>query len=503
MLRALVCLVAGALLPLAFSPFEHWVLAWFSIAVLFRVWLDQPPRAAALLGFCYGLGAFGVGVWWVFESFKFSNLGPVIAAPLTIGFIAFLSLYPALSGWLVARCASGGERWRSLLLWSPGIWVATEWLRGTFLTGFTWLQLGYSQVDGPLVSLIPVGGIYGASLAVAIAGGAVALLTTSRNSLLAIVALALCAGLSLIPRVGDVESFGEPFDVVLVQGNISQDQKWRPEMREPTLQRYVLLTSKHWDAPLIIWPETAIPGEYHRMSLFVDRLRAEAKRHGASVLVGAPVYEEAAKRSLNSVFLVGVHSGRYDKRHLVPFGEYLPFGAVLRPITNLLRIPVSSFSAGSAVQPLIDLGGYRLATFICYEIAFGAEVIESLPQASLLITVSNDAWFGDSIGPHQHLQMARARAIETGRYVLRATNTGVTAVIDPRGAVVRELPQFQAGAMRASVSGYRGSTVYVQLGDAPALSALLALILLWGSLRPGHRSALIAELRWCLLATTV
>ena len=366
---------------------------------------------------------------------------------------------------------------------APAVWVVSEWLRGSFLTGFTWLQLGYAQVDGPLASLFALGGIYGTSLAVALAGGAIALLSTGRHLLIGVAALVFCAALSAIPSFDDVEPFGEPFEVALVQGNIAQDQKWQPAMREPTLQRYVLLTSKHWDVPLIIWPETAIPGEYHRMSLFVDRLRAEAKQRGSSVLIGAPLYDRAAERSLNSVFLVGTHSGRYDKRHLVPFGEYLPFNALLRPVTRALGIPVSNFSPGAASQPPMELGQYRLAVFICYEIAFGAEVIESLPRASMLITVSNDAWFGDSIGPHQHFQMARARALETGRYVLRSTNTGITAVIDPRAAVVEQLPQFQPGAMRAAVTAFRGSTFYVRYGDVPPLCLLALMIVLYLVLR--------------------
>ena len=375
---------------------------------------------------------------------------------------------------LFARLCSEPRR-RAVLgaLAFAGLYVLGEWVRGWFLSGFTWLQLGYAHVDSPLSDLLAIVGIYGTGLLAA--AWACAVLATWRASWLRRVAvvlpgLALILGLALVPPLRFTHSTGAVQRVAVIQGNVPQDQKWRADMRGPTLERYLGLTRKHLEAQLVVWPETAIPGMRHRMGAFLDLVRQEAMATGTSVLVGIPERDPQSGAAYNSVELLGRSQGLYRKQHLVPFGEYLPLQRLLRPITRALKIPVSDFSPGPVDQSNLNVGGVPFATFICYEIAFGAEVVKRLPHAQLLVTVSNDAWFGDSLGPQQHLQIARARAIETGRYLVRATNTGLSAVVDPHGKLIASLPAFQVADGAAEVAPMIGATPYVRVGNAPALA---------------------------------
>jgi len=412
-------------------------------------------------------------VSWIVSSFQFANIALPLAVTLTMGFVAFLALYPALAAAGAAALSARLRAPLALLAVFPGAFVLVEWLRGWLLTGFTWLQLGYSQVDGPLSGLLPLAGVYGAGLAVAVIGGALALLARApgtRPALALVLAVAAAGALAAAGAREWTRPAGQPLRVALVQGNLAQDQKWDPRMREPTLARYLALTEPHLGAELVVWPETALPGSRRAMAPFIERMHRAARAAGSALLLGVPEWEGEPPRAYNSVLLVGSAQGRYRKRHLVPFGEYLPLDALLRPVVHALSIPVSDFAAGAARQPPLEVAGQRLALFICYEIAFGNEVIRSLPQAALLVTVSNDAWFGASIGPHQHLQMARARALETGRDLLRATNTGITAIVDARGRVTARLDQFRAGALPGSVLPREGATPYVRAGDLPALA---------------------------------
>ena len=277
------------------------------------------------------------------------------------------------------------------------------------------------------------------------------------------------------------EPAGDALKVALVQGNMPQDKKWLPEMRRPTLERYLRLTREHWDADLIVWPESALPGLRSNFDGYIGDLAREAQANNSYVVFGVPVLDGDSLELFNSVFVVGQGNGNgemvYQKRHLAPFGEYLPLDALLRPVTEALGLPVADFNPGPDVQPLLEAAGYRLGVSVCYEIAFGNEVVKALPEAQLLVTVRNDAWFGTSIGPHQHMQMARARALETGRYLLRATNTGITAIVAPDGAVVSRVPQFEVQVLEGEIFPMEGMTFYARTGDSVVI-ALLVLILM-------------------------
>jgi apolipoprotein N-acyltransferase len=294
-----------------------------------------------------------------------------------------------------------------------------------------------------------------------------------RQAILAIIVLfAVCAGLG---RIDWTQPSGTPFKASLLQGNVPQNVKWQPEFQQATLDLYTEMTRQQWGSRLIIWPETAVPAFYHQVqNTYFAKLQAEAARNNADLLIGVPVVELPSENYYNAIVALGSQSGRYFKRHLVPFGEFLPLRPILGFVLDLLQIPLADFSRGSDRQEDLVAAGYPLAASICYEDIFGQESLAGLPQAAYLVNVTNDAWFGDSIAPHQHLQMARMRALETGRYMLRATNTGVTAVISPRGSIAKQAPLFQRTAITAEIEPMRGATLYVRWGDWPVIIGLLA-----------------------------
>jgi apolipoprotein N-acyltransferase len=482
--------LAGALLPLAFAPFNVWPLALLACAALFHACRAAGTARAAWRGALFGLASFSLGVSWIHHSFQFAHIGLPVALALTAFFVVFLSLFPAAVTAIYAQLLQPPRRGSvAAALAFAALFVAGEWLRGWFLSGFTWLQLGYAQVDGPLAPALSLVGVYGVGLlGAAWACTALVALRRRRAALFANLGVSgLCAATVLFGSLsGAVQPQGAPLRVAILQGNVPQDQKWLPGMRGPTLQRYLALTRRHMNADLVVWPETAVPGTRPGMDGFLDALAREAREAGTSVLLGLPERDRRRGVSYNSVELLGRSSGLYRKQHLVPFGEYLPLAGVLGPIVRAMGIRVSNFSAGRAPQLPVRLGDVGLGIFICYEIAFGSEVIRRIPAAQVLVTLSNDAWFGDSLGPQQHLQMARARAIETRRYLVRATNTGLSAVVDPQGNTVLALPAFQVADGEVSVQPMAGVTAYARAGDVPAMAAG-ALMLVAAAVSRGRR----------------
>lgn len=479
-------LLAGLLLPLAFAPFNALPLAVLSPAVLFLLWLHTTPRHAFRRGFAYGLGMFGLGVSWVFVS-MYDNGGVSLGLSLflTSLFVAFLALFPATLGYLVVRLfpqeSESAQRIKLVLIF-PAAWVLAEWVRGWFLTGFPWLNLGYSQIDGPLAGFGPVLGVYGISLAAALSAGwfVLMLLGTRMQRIGAALGLALLwTGGFALQQVSWVHPAGAPLKVTLLQGNIAQNLKWLWDLREPTMELYAKLTRASWDSKLIVWPETAVPALYSNVEDFFDGLGREAREHDSALLIGV-IHEEPDGRYYNAVVTAGTAAPQfYYKRHLVPFTEYLPMKGVLGGLVEFMQVPMSDFSAGHSAAPLA-VAGQQAAVSICYEDAFGEETIESLPAATLLVNVTNDAWFGDSIAPPQHLEIARMRSLETGRPMLRATNTGLTAVVDARGRLQSVAPQFQVYALHDTVQPMQGMTPYARLGNWPVVTA--AFLVLFGSL---------------------
>ncbi|MDA1108188.1 MAG: apolipoprotein N-acyltransferase [Proteobacteria bacterium] len=479
-------LLAGALLPLAFAPLGLFPLALLALVLLFSVWLEASPRRALWRGWLFGVGQFGVGVSWVYVAIHdFGYASIFLASCLTALFVALLALFPAVLGYLVARFSPVIE-WKKILLIFPAAWTLFEWLRGWVLTGFPWLNVGYSQIDAPLAGLAPVFGVYGVSWAVAFSAGLLLtlLLAGKKQRIGALAALsALWVGAALLGQMQWTHAQGSPLRVALVQGNIPQEIKWQPEQVQRTLDLYLDLTRQHWGSDLIVWPEAALPVFYHQLAdTYLAGLQNEARTHRTDMLIGISVLERESQRYYNSMLSLGSSSGFYYKRHLVPFGDYLPFDDWLRGVIGFFDLPMSGYSAGPATQPLLEAAGYKIGVSICYEDVFGEEVIQALPQAALLVNGTNNAWYGDSFAPHQALQMSRMRALEAGRYMLRATTNGISAVIDARGGIVARSPQFATHVVTAAAQPMAGATPYVRWGNYPVVIALL-LALVWPALR--------------------
>ena len=469
----MIALLAGAATVLAFAPVGFYPLALASFAVLIHRWMRAAPRACFWSGFVFGLGLFGGGVSWVYVSLsQFGGMPAPLAGLATFLFCAFIALFPAAAGWLQARVPAADGVRACLII--PSAWTLFEWLRGWILTGFPWLSAGYAATGWPPQGYAPVLGVYGLSFVTLSLAGILWALAT-RKKILAFVALFAVLGAGQALRTVDwTAPLGVPVHAALLQGNIEQEMKFRPERYARIVETYAGL-AEQTSARLIILPETAVPRFYDRVEPEVlARFDAAAKRNGGDLLLGV-AYREAQDRDYNSVVTLGTAPRQaYHKVHLVPFGEFVPpgFGWVL----HVLQIPLSDFSRGSPEQAPLAVAGQRVAVNICYEDAFGDEIARRLPEATLLVNVSNVAWFGDSLAPSQHLQIARLRAIETGRMHLTATNTGVTAAIDRDGRVLAQLPQFAAGRLEISAQGYAGATPYVRLRDWPTLiGALLAL----------------------------
>jgi apolipoprotein N-acyltransferase len=358
-----------------------------------------------------------------------------------------------------------------------------EWLRGWLFTGFPWLAIGYSQAPfSPLAGLAALAGLYGVSLATMISAGLARHACAGgwravRWQPLSVLALLWLAGAGL-KQVVWTAPVGNPIGIALLQGNVSQDMKWRPEQVLATLQRYQAMTRASNQAALIVMPETAVPLFLHDVpAAFLDGVTQHAREQHADVLIGLPELVPG-RGYFNSVISTGASpSQTYRKSHLVPFGEFIPLRAIFAPIVNALAIPLTDFSRGGLDQRPIMVAGQRVAVNICYEDAFGEDIARQLPEATLLVNVSNVAWFGDSLAPMQHLQIAQMRALETGRYMLRATNTGMTAVIDPKGKIIAKAPAFTTHILTAQVRGYAGATPFVRFGNAPAIIVCVLMLL--------------------------
>lgn len=463
----MIAFLAGAATVLAFAPIGVFPLALLTFGVLVHLWMGATPRRAFTTGYWFGLGMFGGGVSWIYVSMHtFGGMPLPLAGLATLLFCALLALFPAAAGWLQARIPSHPAARACLLI--PAAWVLLEWLRGWLLTGFPWLSVGYAAVGWPLQGYAPLSGVLGLSfLAVSLSG----LLWLAFQARRRVVPVVLFAALVLAGQalryVEWSRPAGEPVSVALVQGNIPQDLKFRPERYARTLETYAQLVEGS-KAKLIVLPETALP-RFHDLvePEYLARLEQAARRNSGDLLLGVP-YRTAANEYYNSVLTLGTSPRQaYHKVHLVPFGEFVPagFGWVLR----LVQIPLSDFSRGAPAQKPLQVAGQRIGPNICYEDLFGDAMARWLPQATLLVNVSNVAWFGDSLAPAQHLQIARLRAIETGRMHLAATNTGITAAIDRDGSVLARLPQFAEGRLEIAAQGYAGSTPYARYPDWPVI----------------------------------
>ncbi|MBK6596432.1 MAG: apolipoprotein N-acyltransferase [Proteobacteria bacterium] len=488
-LRYLLAALAGASLALSFAPFGWWPVAVLAPAVLIALWERAKPRHAAWLGFWFSVGTFSVGTYWLYISIAgFGQAPGWLALLLMAGISAIMGAYHAGLGYLVARWlpAHGALRW---LVAIPAAWSLVEWLRGWFLSGFGWLAVGYSQSDTWLAGLAPVGGIYLVSLMVLLGAGALLALVRGdkRTRVLATLALIVpwSAGWALT-RIDWTRPAAEPLSVAIVQGAIPQDMKWLSENLPTTLARYRELTRTAHGADIIVWPESAAPDLANNLVDYLGAVATEASARGSALITGVVRASDDGERYYNSVLALDQKVGWYDKHHLVPFAEFFPVPKFVRRWLRLMSLPYSDFTAGEARQAPLEVAGQKIAASICYEDAYGSTQLPLMREATLLVNVTNDAWFGRSTARYQHLQIARFRALETGRYLVRAANDGVSAVIGPRGQVLARATEYEPTVLRAEVTPLSGLTPYARVGNWAVVLAALALLLI-GVARGGRR----------------
>jgi apolipoprotein N-acyltransferase len=491
----LLMLFAGAAGVTAFAPFGIYPVIIGSLLLLFNQWLRDTPHQSFRHGFLFGAGFFGVGVSWVFNSIHVFGHVPVIGAlAVTVGLVVTLSLYPAILGYCLGRVWRTPS-WAVLVIAFPAGWVFSEWLRSWLFTGFPWLNIANSQIDSPMAGYIPVLGVYGSGWLLALLPALLLAVLKNQQRLISVALLVtvLLTGV-LLDRVQWTTPRGEAIQVSLVQGNISQEDKWVPENLLSTFRRYSDLTFTSPPSDLTIWPETAIPAFHDQVNdNFIAYLETELEKSGASLLTGIPVLERQRWEYYNAVIALGGEQAFYYKQHLVPYGEYLPMRWLIGHTLDALAVPNADFSSGMDSQPLLQAAGYPVATSICFEVVFGEQIIKALPEAAMLVNVSNDAWFGNSLAPHQLLEMARMRARETGRPMLRATNTGISAIIDDRGRITQRSPQFEIAVVTGPVTPMQGATPYVLMGNTPiVILNVVCLLLCWFVCR-GRSAGLAGE----------
>jgi apolipoprotein N-acyltransferase len=471
---AFPALLGGATV-FGFAPFYLFPIPILALAMFYRGLKGGDSKAGVQRGFAFGMGWFLGGVSWVYISMHdVGEMSLPLAGLATVLFAAVLAFFPALACSLSARGRISGDV--RALLWFPAWWALAEWLRGWVFTGLPWQGLGYSQVPySPLAGYAPILGVYGVSWLAAVSAVGIA---RWRPWPLALVMVIWAAGLGL-QMVEWTQPVGGPVSVSLLQGNIPQDLKFRPERLAETLDLYGKLVADS-ASRLTVLPETALP--LFRADLapeYLQRLKAHAIAQDGDLLYGIPD-QDADGRYYNSVMSVGVAPAQtYRKVHLVPFGEFVPYG--FRLLVDAMKVPLSDFSRGHPAQLPLKVAGQQVAMNVCYEDVFGEELIDALPLATLMANVSNDAWFGDSFAPWQHLQISQMRALETGRWWLKDNNTGITAVLDEKGKVVARLPPFITGTLNSEAQGMTGSTPFVRWGNHAFLAlAVLSLLVAFG-----------------------
>jgi len=470
--------VAGILQTLSLAPFNIWPAGLLSAILLLQCLWTLPDHRGGFYGWLFGMGLFGSGASWVYVSIHTYGYTSVpLAVFLTLLFVSLLSLFPALFFKIFTRYKPQSAT--ASMLFFSAIFVLGDVFRGWFLTGFPWLYIGYSNINTPLSGWAPILGVHGLTLFTLITGGTIwlALDNTQRSKLsvhilILLTLLIWVSGFYLEKKEWSQPITTEPLTVAAVQANIPQKEKWNPGQVTKTIRTYVNMTKKLWNNQIIIWPETAIPALKRQIEPFLKKLSQKAKSNDTALLTGIPTstYDKNHQlRIYNSIIGLGLAKGVYNKQKLVPFGEYIPLESWLRGLIRFFDLPMSDFTKGSKNQPLLTVRGFKVSPYICYELVYPDFVAKRAHLAAFLVTISDDSWFGHSLGPLQHLQMAQMRALENARYLVRATNNGISAIINPHGAILKQSPQFQKAVMTGKIYPLKGRTLFSYWGSMPVI----------------------------------
>lgn len=472
----LLLVVAGAIQTLNYAPFDVWLIG--PLSVLLILWATKALDYSATgkpfrYGWFYGLGLFGAGVTWVYVSINtYGNASPPLAGGLTLVFVAGLALFQGFQFWLFYKIRTRYTTLNALVFLV--VWLMSDAFRTDFLTGFPWLFLGYGHLNSPLSGWAPVVGVYGITAIVVASALVIYLLAFERRSktiIASVVAVAACwvTG-AFLKNTQWTQNTNNTQSIALLQLNIPQNEKWRPEQRRKTIHLLTKLSHENWDKDIIFWPETAVPLLFDQAKPVLRQIERKATETDTNIITGIPFRERKPTGDTvlhNSIYSFGEGEGLYHKQKLVPFGEYVPLQDLLRGLIDFFDLPMSDFRPGPAQQALLKSQGFKVAPFICYEVVYPDFVAEGAADADYLLTISNDAWFGESIGPLQHLQMAQMRALENGRYMVRATNNGVTAVINEKGQITAQSEQFIQTVLETELEIFEGRTPYSLVKSTP------------------------------------
>ncbi len=481
-LQALLALISGGILPLAFAPINGYPIAFISPALLLIVWLQSTPRQALWTGGLFGLGFFGVGASWVYVSIhQYGNAGVVLSLLITGLFIFILALFPATLGYVFRLLFRNKRKSLVTLFAFPALWVIWEWLRSWILTGFPWLLLGNTQTHSTLSGYAPLFGVYGLSLLITLISASLVLIFLHKDVKIKIISIIIVFGIFILGAaltpIPWTHARGKPLTVSLVQGNISQSIKWDRNQLLEILTVYKNETEKHWDSNLIVWPEAAIPAFPQQVPFYFELLSDQAEKHRTALILGAPLYDAKDKKVYNAMMVLGNGKGTYLKRRLVPFGEYTPLQNLFSGAMNYFNIPLSDLSPGPWRQPTLYASGIPFAPFICYEISYPIEVLNSIQDKQFIVVISDDSWFGRSFASAQQMQIAQLRAQETGRYVLYSANTGVTAIITPEGTIEKAAPKDIRTVLNGEFTPMQGKTPLMWWNYYPVLGMIILMLI--------------------------
>lgn len=487
LVQRLLAFGAGALLACAFAPLQWWPLAILCPAVLMWLWEEAKPRAAAWTGFWFSFGTFLAGTYWLYVSVHDLGKAPVwMTIGIMLGLIGIMALYNALIGYAAARWLprNGLSRW---LIGVPAVWLLIEWCRGWFLSGFSWLSLGYSQTDTWLGRFAPILGVYGVSLLLLTSAGALVALLRGNPRTRLIAGLTLIVPWGIGAALGPVHwthPSGAPVSVAVIQANIPQDEKWQDAYENKILDRYKKMTESALGTKLIVWPEAALPEPANNMLPYIAVIDRETQAHGSSLVMGVLRASDDGERYYDSILALGQQASWYAKDHLVPFAEFFPVPHFVRTWLRLMSLPYDSFTRGGTDQSPLPVAGLQLGPTVCYEVGYGGYMLHMLPKADVLVNVTNDAWFGHSTARYEQFQMARMRALEEGRSMIVATNDGISAIIGARGEVLASAPPFEQYVLRSSVTPRAGLTPFARVGNGliVSLAALGLAVSLWAGI---------------------
>ena len=457
-----LAITAGAVITLSFAPIDQWYFGILGCLLLLIILDKIPANYSFWIGWLFGIGLFGFGTSWISVSIDlYGGASPLLAWTLTLIFCVSLGIFYAIFSYAYKRWLH--DNLLGSTLGFSSLWVVFEWLRSWIFSGFPWLYLGYSHLETPLSGYAPIGSVFAVSFLCALSAGLLFAVILNPQKPIKIIAVCFLfliwiSGSMLKNIAWTSPASQNPIDIAIYQPNIPQEKKWEWQYRAYIKEKIANKISQLLGHDLIVLPEAAIPDYFSNSATLLTPITRKAQQLDSALLLGIPTLSSDGQNSYNSVMILGAGDGIYHKRRLVPFGEYVPFENQLRGLIEFFDLPMSNFAQGKQDQSLLNVQDILIAPFICYEIAYADLVLREAKKADVVVTLSNDSWFGNTMGPHKHLQIARMRALETGRFVIRATNNGISAIINPKGIVTTTAPQFKEAVMTGKVYSMQGNT---------------------------------------------